>query len=82
VSLGGAFLDEGARCVVQARFPIQYEATLEILEHLHTQLAAGESPAVALRFARAKSAGSDPLASFHATSLEVIGLGFEPVFSR
>jgi CHAT domain-containing protein len=80
VHLGGAFLDAGARCVVVARFPVEYEATLALMQHFHERLAKGDAPAEALRAARVACAGQ--LAAYHAAAFEVLGLGFEPVLER
>jgi len=82
VNLGGAFLRAGARCVVLARFPVEYEATLAFMERLHERLAAGLSPAEAALAARAASGEPDALAAYRLASFEVLGLGFEPVFPR
>jgi len=76
-SLGGAFLEAGARCVVLARFPIEYGATLALMERFHARLAAGDPPSEALRAARAARGGSEALEAFHAGAFEVLGLGFE-----
>lgn len=77
VSLGGAFLEAGARCVVLARFPVEFEATLALMERFHAALAAGQPPAEALRQARAGLGAEDSLAAFHGAAFEVLGLGFE-----
>ncbi len=82
MNLGGAFLDAGARCVVLARFPVEYEATLALMERFHARLAAGDPPAEALRAARAGGGHADGPADLHAAAFEVLGLGFEPVFPR
>jgi CHAT domain-containing protein len=74
MNLGGAFLEAGARCVVLARFPVEYEATQALMERFDEALARGEPPAEALRRARAELGG---LAGFHAAAFEVLGAGFE-----
>lgn len=82
VSLAGAFLEAGAPCVIVSRFPVDYHATLALMEVLHRFLAEGASPAEALRAAVAALLarnGADALA--HAT-FEVLGLGFDPVLAR
>jgi len=80
VNLGGAFLEAGASCVVLARFPIEYQATLALMERFHAQLAAGASPAEALRSARASLGGAPE--ALRAAAFEVLGLGFEPTLAR
>jgi tetratricopeptide (TPR) repeat protein len=79
VHLGGAFLDAGARCVVLSRFPVTSGATLALMERMHARIAAGDSPAEALRKARAEGAPSE---AFRAAAFEVLGSGFEPVLAR
>jgi hypothetical protein len=79
VHLGGAFLDAGARCVVLSRFPVTSGATLALMTRMHARLAAGDSPAEALRKARAEG---DPSDAFRAGAFEVMGAGFEPVLAR
>lgn len=82
VNLGGAFLDAGASCVVLARFPIEYQATLALMERFHARLAAGESPAAALRSARASLAETSSSPALREAVFEVLGLGFEPALRR
>ena len=79
VHLGGAFLEAGARSVVLARFPVRSAATLALMARLHARLAAGASSAEALRAARAEGSGVE---AFRACAFEVLGSGFEPIFTR
>ena len=76
-SLGGAFLEAGARCVILARFPVEYDRTLELMGRLHARLAAGDPPAEALRAARTRTREGTAVEDFHAAAFEMLGAGFE-----
>jgi CHAT domain-containing protein len=82
VHLGGAFLDAGARCVVLARFPVEYETSLALMERFHARLAADDAPAEALRAARSQRARGEALAGYRLAAFEVLGMGFESALER
>jgi len=73
--LGGAFLNAGAHTVVTSRALLLYAETLELMETVHVRLAAGATPAEALRAARAGVPEENLSARFHAATLQVLGLG-------
>jgi hypothetical protein len=79
-SLAGAFLDAGARCVVLARFPVEYEATLSLMEEFGARVARGVPPARALQEAQASQ--KDERGAFGAAAFEVVGLGHEVLLPR
>jgi hypothetical protein len=54
--LGGAFLRAGASAVILSFADLEYHSTLKLLASLHRNLAAGCSPARALRRARQEMA--------------------------
>jgi CHAT domain-containing protein len=75
-SLGGAFLSAGARCVILSRYDLELEATLLLTRHLFARLDGGDSPAEALRAARAELSADPRFAHpfFHA-GVQAVGLG-------
>lgn len=78
--LGGAFLARGALCTVQATNDIAFAATVRMMGAFGRGLAAGESPAEALRAARAELVRETNLSHpFYAQALRVVGLGLEPM---
>ncbi len=79
VSLGGAFLSAGARCVILSRFDLELGAVLALMQTLHERLAAGASPAEALRAAR-HALSADPRFAhpFYFAGLQAVGLGARP----
>lgn len=78
--LGGAFLARGALCTVQATNDIALASTVRMMGVFGRGLAAGESPAEALRAARAELVTDPALAHpFYALALRVVGLGLEPL---
>jgi CHAT domain-containing protein len=52
LGLSRAFLQAGARSVVAAAWPVDDQATAELMEHYRRALAAGETPIAALRTAQ------------------------------
>jgi hypothetical protein len=79
---GGAIHEAGARCVVLARFPVEYEATLALMEELGARIARGVPTARALQEARAALADTLEEEEEGAAAFEVLGLGHEAVFPR
>lgn len=79
-SLGGAFLSAGARCVILSRYDLELDATLLLTRSLFARLHAGDSPAEALRAARAELSTDPRFAHpfFHA-GVQAVGLGGGPV---
>lgn len=84
--LGGALLDAGASCVILTRHPVQFQATVELFALVHERLAAGDSPAEALRFARAALSRASSVEhrrdAFRRASFQVLGAGFEAPLPR
>ena len=79
--LGGAFLVAGARAVVLAQSPVELDVTLGLMQIVHQRLGLGDSPAEAMRVARAAAlTSSNALEAYVAAQYSVIGLGHEPVF--
>jgi hypothetical protein len=79
-SFAGSILAAGARSVVLGPGPQALKALLELGERYQKHLAAGASPAEALRRARGELPGS--LSHPFYSSLHVIGLGHEPILRR
>jgi hypothetical protein len=80
--LGGAFLFAGADAVVHSHSDLYELPTLALMEVLHARLAAGDSPAEALRRARcALVEGGEWTDPYYHGLLRVIGLAHRPVFS-
>ncbi len=78
--LGGAFLARGALCTVLATNDIALAPTLRMMSTFGRRLGAGDSPAEALRAARAELVEETSFAHpFYAQSLRVVGLGLEPM---
>ncbi|MCK6445805.1 MAG: CHAT domain-containing protein [Planctomycetes bacterium] len=78
--LGGTFLERGAICVILARQDLGLDATIALTAALHRRLAAGDSPAEALRAARVELAASETYGyPFDFSTLHVFGLGHERV---
>jgi hypothetical protein len=83
--LAGAFLSAGdrARCVVQSAYDLDVDSARELSIHFHAALVGGDSPAEALRKARAALARDPDFADpFHHALIGVVGLGHEPIFVR
>jgi hypothetical protein len=83
--LAGALLSAGdrARCVVQSSYDLDVESARQLSLRFHGVLALGESPAEALRAARASLARDPRFADpFHHALVVAVGLGHEPVFAR
>ncbi len=80
-NLGGAFLRAGARCVVLSRAPLEYGSVLGFMERVQRELQAGESPAEALRRARAAHAETetDEIEAFFDAQIQAVGLGHLPL---
>ncbi|QDU65501.1 CHAT domain-containing protein [Engelhardtia mirabilis] len=74
-TLGGTSLARGASCVLVADGRVEYRAALVILGRVTTELAAGSSPAEALRLAIA----AEPVAAQRAR-FSVLGLGHRALF--
>ena len=82
--LASAFLLAGrrTRCVVTCAFELEAHAAQRIATRFHAQLLAGQSPAEALRRARAELAQDPDFADpFYHGLIRVIGLGHLPVFA-
>lgn len=74
--LGGTFLERGAICVILARQDLGLDATLALTAALHRRLAAGDSPAEALRAARVELSKSEHYGyPFDFSTLQAFGLG-------
>jgi hypothetical protein len=67
---------------VLARFPVEYEATLALMEELGARIARGVPTARALQEARAALADTLEEEEEGAAAFEVLGLGHEAVFPR
>ncbi len=80
--MGGAFLVAGARCVVLSRSELQLGPTLDLMDVFHRELAAGASPAEAMRAARKANRGGEALLRYQHGQVQVLGLGHAPVFPR
>ncbi len=81
--LGGAFLAAGARAVVLSRAKIELRSAVRGSTRLHARLAAGDSPAQAMRVARAAVASGprdDPNERWRVARTQVLGLGQLPLF--
>lgn len=79
--LGGAWLRAGAQVVVQSPTDLEVAATVELSRRALEALAAGATPAEALRRARADMVRSGALVSpARAGLLRVFGLGHRPLF--
>lgn len=80
--LGGTFLERGAICVILARQDLGLDATITLTAALHRRLAAGDSPAEALRAARVELAASKTYGyPFDFSTLQAFGLGHARVFA-
>lgn len=80
--MGGAWISRGARAVVVSSTDLEYNFALAASEGLHERLAAGDSPAEALRRMRERMVLDDPEgAPLRGGLLQVVGLGHEPVFT-
>ena len=80
-SLSGTMLDLGARAAVQSYVDLDFEASLRLFEVFHQRLRAGDSPAEALRKARARLLSDARFDHpYFQSLLQVVGLGFAPVF--
>lgn len=79
--LGGAFLVAGAECVILSRSDLELEQTLTVVGAFHESLAAGASPAEAMRRARSAGLSNDPTgwAAFSGGGLQVFGHGHAPI---
>ena len=77
-NLGGAFLLAGAEAVVQSRFDLTLYSTQALLAEMMRALAAGESPAEAMRRARRAGGKRDPLDAYRTGLLQVHGCGQLP----
>jgi hypothetical protein len=79
-NVAGALIERGSNCVVVSRYPIELDATIELMKLVHARLAAGDSPAEALRAARVALRASDRRSHpFYASLLRVVGLANVPV---
>lgn len=79
-SLAGAFSWNGANAVVASRTELLVLDHLRLMQRVHTQLAAGKSPAAALQIARAAMApDTDWLARAHRAAVQVFGAGHLPL---
>lgn len=74
--LGGAFLNAGARAVVLTRADLEFQSAMRLMEAFHRHLAAGDSPANALRAARATGDGLD---AYYDAEVQVVGAGQVPL---
>jgi len=80
-NMGGVFLWSGAQAVMLSRADATLEATLAHTAVMHDALAAGESPAEALRRASAALIETGDFADpFHHAVMRVVGLGHRPLF--
>ncbi len=74
-NLGGSYLLRGAQCVVLSDDRIELSASIEMLAVVHARLAAGDSPAEALRVARVELGKRREYAHpFCTTLLRAVGL--------
>jgi CHAT domain-containing protein len=79
--LGGAFLRAGAPAVMVSGGALELTATIDLMESVHERLAAGDSPAEALRVARsARAPGTSVEHDLAAARLQIFGAGHVPVF--
>ena len=79
--LGGAALLAGARCTILPPGPVGYSSTEDLLSVFHTELAQGQSPAEAMRRARAELAARPGWEHpYHYALLQVVGAGDRPLF--
>lgn len=82
--LAGAFLSAGgrARCVILAPYDLEVEAARRLSIGLHAALAAGDSPAEALRAARAQLAREEGFADpFYFALIGAVGAAHAPIFA-
>lgn len=80
--LGGAFLTAGAKSVLLSRGDLEVESTLAFNRAFHQALAAGASPMVALRDARAAVAGASQNNAYAGllSQLFLLGPAHKPLF--
>lgn len=81
--LTGAFFTAGprTRCVLVSSFDLDVEATCRLSALFHDGLAAGRSPAEAMRAARESLAADERFADpFYHSLVRVVGIGQAPVF--